>query len=74
MTDEPTMSTADVARKLGVTRQTVSRWIRDGRLRAVRIAVGRAGETGRTAEPSRSIYRIRPSAFAAFVRRYVTDE
>jgi excisionase family DNA binding protein len=56
------MTTEEVAQLLGVTRQTVSRWIREGRLPA------RAIESG-----PRVIYRIRYDAFVAFVRRYVRD-
>jgi predicted site-specific integrase-resolvase len=71
--DDPSLSTADVAQKLGVTRQTVSRWIRAGRLHAVRIAVA-ATPSHEARLPANGIYRIRPSAFAAFVRQYVRDE
>ena len=55
-------SVVEVARRNGVTRQTVSRWVREGRLPA------RAIESG-----PRVIYRIRYSAFIEFVRRYVRD-
>ena len=73
MNDDPSMSTAEVAQKLGVARQTVSRWIRAGRLRAVRIAVG-APRSEEGLRRATAIYRIRPSAFAAFVKEYVRDE
>jgi excisionase family DNA binding protein len=56
------MTTEEVAQLLGVTRQTVSRWIREGRLGARAIQSG-----------SRVIYRIRYSSFVAFVKRYVRD-
>ncbi len=56
------MTTEEVAQIVGVTRQTVSRWIREGRLQARAIQSG-----------PRVIYRIRYSAFLAFVRRYVRD-
>ena len=57
------MTTTDVAEKLGVTRQTVARWIRDQRLQATRIRVGK-----------RATYRITRLDFVAFVRRYVEDD
>jgi excisionase family DNA binding protein len=63
MTDPNYQTSAQVAALLGVTRQTVARWIRDGELRAVRIEVG-----------ERAIYRIRHADLADFVRRYVRDE
>lgn len=63
MADEEFLTTTEVARQLGVARQTVDRWIRDGRLRARRIQVG-----------ERAIYRIRRSEFVAFVRRYVSGD
>ncbi len=55
------MTTIEVAAKLGVTRQTVSRWIRDKKLAAITIGVGQR----------RPIYRVREADFIAFVRRYV---
>jgi len=42
------------------TLTTVSRWIREGRLKAIAIEVG-----------PRPIYRVRESDFRDFVRRYV---
>jgi excisionase family DNA binding protein len=62
MDRERWMTTEEVAHLLGVTRQTISRWIREGRLPARAIASG-----------PRVIYRIRYSAFIEFVRRYVRD-
>lgn len=56
------MTTSQIADALGVSRQTVSRWIREGRLAATAIAVG-----------PRPIYRVRESDFLAFVRRYVQE-
>ena len=56
------MTTEEVAQLVGVTRQTVSRWIRENRLQARAIQSG-----------PRVIYRIRYSWFLAFVRRYVRD-
>ncbi len=55
------MTTSQVAARLGVSRQTVSRWIREQRLAAVATRVG----------PRRPIYRVREADFFAFVRRYV---
>jgi len=43
-----------------VSRQTVTRWIRDGRIEVVAIRVG-----------SRVIYRIPESRFRRFLREYV---
>lgn len=57
------MTTTEVAQKLGVTRQTVGRWIRERHLKALRIRVGR-----------RATYRIATTDFRDFVRRYVEDE
>lgn len=59
------MSTTEIAELIGVERQTVSRWIREGRLRA-RAIVGPSGE--------KVVYRVRHSDFLDFVRRYVRDE
>lgn len=56
------MTTEEVAQQLGVTRQTVSRWIREGRLGARAIQSG-----------PRVINRIGYRSFVAFVRRYVRD-
>ncbi len=63
MDDEDVLSTSEVARSLHVTRQTVDRWIRDGKLRARML---RTGERG--------IYQIRRTDFRDFVRRYVRDD
>jgi excisionase family DNA binding protein len=56
------MTTSQIADALGVSRQTVSRWIREGRLAATAIAVG-----------PRPIYRVREVDSLAFVRRYVQE-
>ncbi len=63
MADDEWMTSGHVAARLGVTRQTVDRWIRLGRLRAIRIEVGVGAR-----------YRIRRRDFEAFVRRYVSGE
>jgi excisionase family DNA binding protein len=60
---EPLMTTDEVARELRVTRQTVTRWIRSGRLSAITIRVN-----------SRPLYRIRRSAFRSFAIRYVRGD
>jgi excisionase family DNA binding protein len=57
------MTTEEVAQLVGVTRQTVARWVREGRISARKIGSG-----------PRVIYRIRYSAFLAIVRRYVRDD
>lgn len=57
------MSAADVAAALHVSRQTVDRYIREGKLRARMIKVGKRGT-----------YQIRRSDFIAFVKRYVRDD
>ena len=57
------MTSAEIAATLRVTRQTVTRWIREGRLKAVTIRVA-----------ARPVYRVRRSEFRAFVRRYVEGE
>jgi excisionase family DNA binding protein len=56
----PYVTTTEVAAALGVERQTVARWIRTGKLRAIRIRVGQ-----------RSIYRIEVAEVRAFARRYI---
>lgn len=61
--DEQIMSTSEVAACLHVSRQTVDRYIREGRLRARLLKVGRRGT-----------YQIRRSDFLAFVTRYVRDD
>lgn len=63
MRDHEYLTTANVAAAIGVSRQTVDRWIREGRLPARRIQVG-----------ERATYRIRRSDLTAFVRRYVSDD
>lgn len=60
MTTDRLMTTAEVASALRVSRQTVTRWIRDGRLGVVTIRVGR-----------RVIYRVPESRFRLFLRNYV---
>lgn len=60
MTTDRLMTTAEVASALRVSRQTVTRWIRDGRIEVVTIRVGR-----------RVIYRIPESRFRRFLREYV---
>lgn len=62
MRNDRWMTTDEVAQLVGVTRQTVARWCRQGRIAA------RAIESG-----PRVIYRIRYSAFVDFVRRYIHD-
>ncbi len=62
MTNEGWLTTAQAAGELGVAHQTITRWIREGKLRARAIHVH-----------GRPVYRIRRSDLAAFVRRYVTD-
>ena len=61
MTDE-WMTTSQAAAEAGVQRQTVARWIREGRLPARAIRSG-----------SRVIYRIRRATFAEWVRRNIED-
>ena len=60
MTTEHLLTTAEVAAALRVSRQTVTKWIRDGRLDAVTIRIGR-----------RVIYRIREGRFRQFLRDYI---
>jgi excisionase family DNA binding protein len=57
------MSAAEVAAALHISRQTVHRYIREGRLRARTIKTGKRGT-----------YQIRRSDFLAFVKRYVRDD
>lgn len=61
--DDEILSASDVAAALHVSRQTVDRYIREGRLRARMIKVG-----------SRGTYQIRRSDFLAFIKRYVRDD
>jgi excisionase family DNA binding protein len=56
------LSSAEVAELIGVSRQTVTQMIRDGRLPA------RAIESG-----SRVIYRVRREALAEWARRHTRD-
>jgi len=56
------LNTAEVAEIIGVSRQTVTHMIRDGRLPA------RAIESG-----SRVIYRVRRSDLAEWARRHTRD-
>lgn len=63
MADHDYLTTADAAARIGVSRQTIDRWIRLKLLKATRIEVG-----------ARAVYRIRPADLADFVRRYVRDE
>jgi len=60
MTTEKWYTSTEISEALHVSRQTVTRWIREGRLKAVAIEVG-----------PRPIYRVRDSDFRAFVRAYV---
>jgi excisionase family DNA binding protein len=53
-------STEQIAQALGVTSQTVRRWIRGGYLRADVIKVGR-----------RSTYRVREKDYQTFRRQFV---
>ena len=55
------LTTTEAAALMGVSRQTVSRWIREGRLPAKRMRVGQ-----------RSIYRVSEHDLAEFARRYIT--
>lgn len=61
--DDEIMSASEVAAALHVSRQTVDRYIREGKLRARMIKVGERGT-----------YQIRRSDFRAFVKRYVRDD
>jgi DNA binding domain, excisionase family len=60
MATERLYTTGEIARLLHVSRQSVTRWIREGRLEAIAINVS-----------SRPTYRVSESRFRAFVRRYV---
>jgi len=63
MTQERIWTCPEIAELLGVSRQAVSRWVREGKLRATVITVG-----------ARPIYRIRDRAFRAFLALYVRGE
>ena len=63
MTKERIWTCPEIAELLGVSRQAVSRWVRDGKLRATVITVG-----------ARPIYRIRDRDFRAFFALYVRGE
>ncbi len=62
MAQDRWLTTGQVAELLGVSRSTVTRWIRDGRLAATAIHVG-----------ARPTYRVREADLRAFVRRYVRE-
>jgi excisionase family DNA binding protein len=62
-TPEPVWTVPEIALRLHVTRQTVSRWVRTNKLRATIITVG-----------ARPIYRIRDRDFRAFLALYVRGE
>jgi excisionase family DNA binding protein len=57
------LTTTEVAQQIGVARQTVDRWIREGKLRARRIHAGK-----------RAVYRIRRGDMYDFVRKYVSGD
>jgi len=57
------LTTTEVASQIGVARQTVDRWIREGKLQARRIQVGK-----------RAVYRVRRRDMYAFVRKYVSGD
>ena len=61
--DDEIMTASEVAAALPLSRQTVDRYIREGKLRARMIKVGERGT-----------YQIRRSDFVAFVRRYVRGD
>lgn len=50
MTDDPTYSVSDAARELGVSTQTVYRWLREGRLQEARDAAGKRRVTAASVE------------------------
>lgn len=56
----PTMTTSDCARHLGVSTSFIVGEIRDGRLRALVLQRGRR----------RALYRISPAAWRAYLREY----
>jgi excisionase family DNA binding protein len=60
MAQDRWLTTGQVAALLGVSRSTVTRWIRDGKLAAHAISVG-----------ARPTYRVRETDLRAFVRQYV---
>jgi excisionase family DNA binding protein len=55
----PLMTLEDAARWLGVSRQTIGRWIDDGELRAVAVGQRR---------------KLRPADIDAYLMRFVVDE
>ena len=63
MKNDDYVTTTYVSKALGVSRQTVSRWVRESKLVATTITVG-----------SRPTYRIRYSDYRAFLERYVRGE
>jgi excisionase family DNA binding protein len=62
-TPEKFLSTQEAADLVGLTRHTIARYCRSGRIRAVAINTG-----------PRPIYRIRESDFRAFVREWVRED
>ena len=61
--DDEIMTASEVAAALHLSRQTVDRYIREGKLRARKIKVGNRGN-----------YQIRRSDFLAFVKRYIEND
>jgi excisionase family DNA binding protein len=57
------LTTSEVAETLRVTRQTVGRWIREGRLPA----------QSRSSPSGRVVYRVRKQDLLAFVQRYIRE-
>jgi excisionase family DNA binding protein len=57
------LTTQEAADLLGLTRHTIARYCRSGRIKAVIINTG-----------PRPIYRIRESDFSAFVRAWVRED
>jgi excisionase family DNA binding protein len=53
----------EIAARLQVSQQTVTRWIREGKLPATKIQVGR-----------RPFYRVSLTAYRTFLRAYVHGE
>lgn len=56
------LTSSACAARLGVTRQTITRWIREQKLPARAIRVH-----------GRAVYRIRPEDLNRFAERYVSD-
>lgn len=61
--NEDLITTSEMAAALHVSRQTVTRWIREGRIRHREVKVGQVAR-----------YQVRRSDFAAFVKRYVRGD